>query len=73
MRVAKQHAQIMVGPNVQVSKAYENRRHSEVILAADPNHGDRLLAGSMVLDPGTVKGDGPWLPTRPATAEGPGE
>ena len=55
-RVAKQHAKIMVGPNVQVSKAYENRRHSEVILAADPNHGDRLLAGSMVLDPGTVKG-----------------
>ena len=55
-RVAKQHAQIMVGPNVQVSKAYENRRHSEVIVAADPNHRDRLLAGSMVLDAGTVKG-----------------
>ncbi len=55
-QLAKQNAQIMVGPNVQVSKAYENRRHSEVILAADPNHGDHLLAGSMVLDPGTVKG-----------------
>jgi WD40 repeat protein len=55
-QLATQNAQIVVGPNVQVSKAYENRRHSEVILAADPNHGDRLLAGSMVLDAGTVKG-----------------
>ncbi len=55
-QLATKNAQIMVGPNVQVSKAYENRQHSEVILAADPNHGDRLLAGSMVLDQGTVKG-----------------
>jgi hypothetical protein len=53
-QLAKQNAQIMVGPNVQVSKAYENRPHSEVILAADPVHGDRLLADSMVVNPGTA-------------------
>ena len=55
-QLAKQNAQIVVGPNVQVSKGYGDRRHTEVILAADPNHGNHLLAGSMVLDPGALRG-----------------
>jgi hypothetical protein len=51
-QIAKQNPRTTVGRNVQVSKVYETRQHSEVILAADPNHGDRLLAGSMIRDPG---------------------
>jgi hypothetical protein len=42
-------AQITVGPNVQVSLANGDRRHFEVLAAADPVHPDRLLACSMVL------------------------
>ncbi len=38
-------AQITVGRNVQVSAARPNDIHSEVILAADPLHAERLLAG----------------------------
>jgi hypothetical protein len=51
-QLATRANQIHVGPNTQVSKAYEKRPHAEVILAAAPNHRGRLLAGSMVIDAG---------------------
>ena len=40
--------QVVVGPNVQVSKTGENDAHYEVLMAADPNNANRLLGGSMV-------------------------
>jgi hypothetical protein len=39
---------IIVGPNIQVSKALGNNPHAEVYLAADPNNANTLLGGSMV-------------------------
>jgi hypothetical protein len=51
-QAAGHKAQITVGPNVQVSTARAQLEHAEVVLAADPNHPGRLLAGSMVLNPG---------------------
>jgi hypothetical protein len=52
VREAGHKARITVGPNVQVSTARAKRAHAEVVLAADPNLPGRLLAGSMVLNPG---------------------
>lgn len=49
---ARQTSRITVGRETQVSKVYEKRPHAEVILAADPSDRDRLLAGSMVMNPG---------------------
>ncbi len=43
---AQQHLQ--VGPNVQVSAGLPDAMHYEMIIAADPAHGERLLACSMV-------------------------
>ena len=51
-QVAGPAARIAVGRETQVSKAYEKRPHAEVILAADRDNPGRLLAGSMVMDPG---------------------
>ncbi len=42
-------ARVEVGPNVQVSRAYSNRHHVEVILAADPENPQHLLGCSMVM------------------------
>ena len=39
---------IVVGPNVQVSKALEHLSHGETYIAADPRNADRLLGASMV-------------------------
>ncbi len=44
-------AQITVGPNVQVSKARPDAYHREVVIAADPNHADRLIACAMFAAP----------------------
>jgi hypothetical protein len=52
MPEAGHKARITVGPNVQVSEARAALAHAEVVLAADLNHPGRLLAGSMVLNPG---------------------
>ena len=41
-------AQIFVGPNVQVSRAHERSAHNEVILGADPEDANRLMACSIV-------------------------
>src|SRR2546429_2534117 len=49
--ISVQGQQINVGPNVQVSKGYQDRDHNEVILSADPYDARRLLGGAMVLDP----------------------
>src|SRR4051812_39003307 len=46
--------QIIVGPNVHVSAARANEPHSEVILAADPLHAERLLAGVHIAYTDTV-------------------
>ena len=43
--------EIVVGPNVQVSKADGEREYNEVILAASPNDAKHLLAASMVYNP----------------------
>jgi hypothetical protein len=43
---------IRVGPNIQVSTARAKSPHGEVILAADPGNPARLLAGSMIEEPG---------------------
>ncbi len=51
-QIARQNARVSVGPIVQVSKAFDKRPHAEVILAADPGDRRRLLAGSMVMNPG---------------------
>ncbi len=51
-QVAGPAARIAVGRETQVSKACEKRPHAEVILAADRDNPGRLLAGSMVMDPG---------------------
>ena len=40
-------AQIDVGPNVQVSKAREHAAHDEVLIAADPEDADHLMACSL--------------------------
>jgi hypothetical protein len=47
---AAAHAQqpIVVGPNVQVSKANADLEHSEVVVSADPNDAKHLLASAMV-------------------------
>lgn len=39
---------ILVGQNVQVSKAHADREHVEVLLAADPNNPSRLLGCAIV-------------------------
>jgi hypothetical protein len=49
---AAQAPRIIVGKETQVSKADEKRPHAEVILAADPVDPNRLLAGSMIENPG---------------------
>jgi len=41
-------AEVVVGPNVHVSRERAEVPHREVILAADPSHPGRLLAGSMI-------------------------
>ena len=41
-------ARIVVGPNVHVSHERADIAHREVILAADPNRPNRLLAASMI-------------------------
>ena len=46
------HAQITVGPNVDVSAARPTMRHTEVVMAADPVDPNSLIACSMV--PGGV-------------------
>jgi hypothetical protein len=43
-------AQIIVGPNVQVSLPNKARHHYEVLAAADPTNGARMVVGSMVYD-----------------------
>src|SRR5690349_13036378 len=43
-------AQIQVGPNVLVSGSRSTIPHKEVVLAADPNHVNRLIAASMLND-----------------------
>lgn len=45
---ARAQQPIVVGRNVQVSKAHSDREHSEVIIAAHPNDAKHLLAGAMV-------------------------
>jgi hypothetical protein len=39
---------VTVGPNVQISAARPNDPHSEPVIAADPNHPERLIAGSHI-------------------------
>jgi len=39
--------QVVVGPNVQVSKAREKAAHDEVLIAADPEEADHLVACSL--------------------------
>jgi len=41
-------AEVVVGPNVHVSRERADVQHREVVLAADPNRPGRLLAGSMI-------------------------
>lgn len=47
---ASAQQQIVVGPNVLVSKTNSDREHNEVILAAHPNDPRHLLAASMVFN-----------------------
>ena len=51
-QLSGQTSRISVGREIQVSKAYAKRPHAEVILTADPSDRGRLLAGSMVMNPG---------------------
>jgi hypothetical protein len=44
-RAVAQSPLIVVGKNVQVSAARPKDSHSEVIMAADPKHAERLIAG----------------------------
>ncbi|MGH7720697.1 MAG: sialidase family protein [Gemmatimonadaceae bacterium] len=44
-------SRITVGSNVQVSKAWSDREHTETILATNPRDANHLLASAMVLDP----------------------
>src|SRR5881227_3899649 len=46
--------QIVVGKNVQVSAARPKASHSEVIMAADPKHAERLIAGVHIAYPDTT-------------------
>ncbi len=71
-------ARISVASVTQVSKANANRAHAEVILAADPGNCDRLLAGSIVMNPGmgssvvayaSADGGTTWQPTLEKKAE----
>lgn len=48
MAAAPPRARILVGPNVHVSAAHDRIHHREVVLAADPNRAERLLACSML-------------------------
>jgi hypothetical protein len=50
--LAEHGAQITVGPNVQVSKPRAKIPHAEVTLAAHPSNPERLLAGSIIEQPG---------------------
>lgn len=50
-RSAKPAPAIMVGPNVQVSKAFADKAHNEIHVAANPRNPLNLVGGSMV-----------WLP-----------
>jgi hypothetical protein len=50
--LAEPGASITVGANVQVSKPRANLPHGEVVLAADSTKPARLLAGSMIEQPG---------------------
>jgi hypothetical protein len=50
--LAEHGAQITVGPNVQVSKPRVKIPHAEVILSAHPSNPARLLAGSIIEQPG---------------------
>ena len=49
---AESGGRIVVGRNVHVSAARPGLWHNEVVIAADPNHPDRLLACSMLIDRG---------------------
>lgn len=44
----KSGQQIIVGPNIHVSKAFSEKQHAEIYLAADPKNPNNLLGGSMV-------------------------
>src|SRR5436190_9002032 len=46
--------QIVVGKNIQVSAARPKASHSEVIMATDPKHADRLIAGVHIAYPDTT-------------------
>ena len=46
--------QIVVGPNVQISLARAKDAHSEPVIAADPNHPERLIAASHIARHDTV-------------------
>jgi hypothetical protein len=46
--------QIVVGPNVQISGARAKDAHSEPVIAADPNHPERLIAASHIAYHDTV-------------------
>ena len=43
-----EQAQIIVGPNVQVSKELVSDAHFEIVLAADPKNANNLIGGSIV-------------------------
>src|SRR5690348_13604965 len=45
---------VTVGPNVRVSKVLPDTGHTECVVAADPNHRDRLLAASMYYPKGSA-------------------
>lgn len=45
-------ASIVVGENVQISKAHEKVSFSECIITADPNRLNRLFASSIFFPPG---------------------
>jgi hypothetical protein len=46
--VRRAEVQIVVGPNVQVSKAFKDSAHYENFAAGDPDHPGRLISCSMV-------------------------
>ena len=54
-----QQDEIIVGRNVQVSKARGDLVHNEVLLSADPTNASRLLGCSMAFSPEQNKDD--WL------------
>ena len=47
-RSTKPTTAIVVGPNVQASKAFADRSHGEIHLAANPRNPNNLVGGSMV-------------------------